>query len=171
MSRRALSAATLTVLVVLLAVGAVIGWKSLTAPFNGTQSSATTPTKKPSCDPRLTKGAPVRTSDVTVSVYNAGTRTGLAGQTQQQLVARGFIPGDVGNAPGNLGGVRFVRILAPSQTDPAARLVALQFGRHTFVQRSSQNLGPGVQVVVGDRFVGLVRAPRSIKAHASGSGC
>jgi hypothetical protein len=171
LSRRLLSAVTIAVLLVLLAVGAVVGWKTLSAPFPGSANAASTHSHKPTCDPRLTKGGLVHSTDVTVSVYNAGTRTGLAGQTQQQLVARGFIPGDVGNAPGNLGGVRFVRVLSHSRADPAARLVALQFGRHTFVQRSKASLGPGVDVIVGDRFVGLARAPRAIKARASGSGC
>jgi hypothetical protein len=170
MSRRLLSAVTITVLLLVLVLGAVIGWQALSAPLPGSDEPAAS-TPSPDCDPGLSKGDLVHASDVTVSVFNAGTRSGLAGQTQEQLTARGFIAGDVGNAPGTLAGVRFVRVLADTTTDPAAKLVARQFGRHTLIQKEDDDLGPGVEVVVGDRFVGLVKAPRQLKAAASGSGC
>jgi hypothetical protein len=62
-------------------------------------------------------------------------------------------------------------VVAPSRNDPAAQLVARQFGRQTVVQPSLEDLGPGVDVVVGDSFVGLVKAPRRLKAETAGSGC
>ena len=89
----------------------------------------------------------------------------------RELTARGFIAGETGNAPGDLGSVRFVRILAPKRNDPAAQLVARQFGPRTLVQPTAQDLGPGVDVIVGDKFAGLVKAPRQLKAQVAGSGC
>jgi hypothetical protein len=159
----------MAVLVALLVVGGVVGWRALFSPLPEEEPEAGEPT--PTCDPGLTAGDRVRTRDVTVSVFNAGTRSGLAGDTRRRLVARGFLPGDVGNAPGTLSDVGFVRVLAPRKDDPAARLVALQFGRGTLVAVTAEDLGPGVDVVVGDRFPGLVKAPRRITARADGSGC
>lgn len=168
MDRRSLSALTMTVLTALLVVGAVFGAKALFAPLPGSDDDETA-TAAP-CEPDLAKGELVRAKDVTVSVYNAGDRSGLADQTRGELVARGFLPGDIGNAPASME-VRFVRILAPRKDDPAARLVALQFGRNTLVQASDLDLGPGVAVLVGDAFAGLRNAPSEIRAKAPGSGC
>jgi hypothetical protein len=167
-SRQTLTAVTLTVLVALLAVGAFVGWRALFSPLP--DETGTAAGSEDGCADGVARGDRVRTRDVTVSVYNAGTRSGLAGQTQDELVARGFIPGDIGNAPDDLAIVRFVRVLAETRKDPAARLVALQFGKGTVVQ-AADDLGPGVEVVVGDRFKGLVKAPRKIRADAPGSGC
>lgn len=167
--QRILSAVTMTVLVALLVLGAVVGWKALLAPTPGGEEETPVATGS-RCKDGLAKGEVVHSSDVTVSVYNAGSRSGLAGQTQDQLVARGFIPGDIANAPEEFGKVRFARILSPSRNDPAARLVALQFGANTVIE-VAPDLGPGVEVVVGNDFIGLVDAPRRLKAKSRGSGC
>lgn len=171
--RRVLSAVTLTVLVALLVVGGFLGWRSLSAPLPDPTADAAgsgSDKKSPSCG-GFERGDMVQSKDVTVSVFNAGTRSGLAGQTQQQLAARGFIPGDTGNAPDNLSKVRVVRVLAPSKKNPAAKLVARQFGKNTLIQASDRELGPGVEVVVGNDFKGLKKAPRQIKAAAPGASC
>jgi LytR cell envelope-related transcriptional attenuator len=169
-NRQAISAVTIVVLIGLLVVGAVVGWRTLSAPLPGEDDE---PRKASGqrCNDGVTRGDVVRTEDITVSVYNAGSRSGLADQTQSELVARDFIPGDVGNAPVEMESVRFVRVLAPTTTDPAARLVALQFGEDTLVQATEEDLGPGVEVIVGDSFQGLVEAPTEIKARTTGSGC
>jgi hypothetical protein len=167
-NRRTLTAITLTALIALLAAGAFIGWRALFSPL--ADETGAEPGSAPGCSDGVARGDTVRTRDVTVSVYNAGTRAGLAAQTQEELAARGFIPGDLGNAPDDLSSVRVVRVLAETRRDPAARLVALQFGRGTRVQASA-DLGSGVEVVVGDRFKGLDKAPRKIRADAPGSGC
>jgi hypothetical protein len=48
--------------------------------------------------------------------------------------------------------------------------VARQFGKGTQI-REYEDLGSGVEVVVGDRFKGLSKAPRRMRAQADGSGC
>lgn len=168
MTRGRLSALTLTVLLAMLVAAAYVGWRSLTAPLptDGSTDAAT-----PTCTSQLQRGDVVQSGEVTVSVYNAGTRSGLAGETRDALVDRGFIAGDVGNAPDDLESVNFVRVLAPSRQDPASRLVALQFGRNTLIDEVEDDLGPGVEVVVGDQFLGLVEAPTKIRARSAGSGC
>lgn len=162
-SRRLLTTVTMVVLLGLLAAGAVVGWRALSAPAGSDDD--------PQCEEGVERGERLTSKEVTVSVFNAGNRSGLAGQTMEGLVARGFIEGDVGNAPGELARVRVVRVLAPNRKDPAARLVARQFGPKTFIQQSDQDLGPGVDVVVGDEYVGMVKARRAITARTAGSGC
>ena len=169
-NRKAISAVTMVVLVGLLVAGAWYGWQSLSAPLPGDDDRPQRRAKA-RCDGGVARGDLVRTADVTVSVFNAGSVSGLADQTLSELAARGFIRGDVGNAPEELGTVQFVRVLARTKTDPTAELVALQFGANTAVTESEENLGSGVEVVVGDRFVGLVDAPREIKARRATPGC
>lgn len=172
MDRRALSALTLVVLTGLLVLGAVVGVRTLFAPLPGAEGEeeAEAPAAVEACKEELVAGKRVRTKDVAVSVFNAGSQGGLATRTRDQLVERGFLPGDVGNAPEGLE-VQFVRVLAPSRRDPAARLVARQFGKDTFVQVTDEDYGPGVDVVVGSDFTGLVDGPKRIKAKVDGSGC
>lgn len=160
---------TIIVLIGLLAAGAYIGWRSLAAPLPGDDEPKRA--ERPRCNDGVARGDVVTPGDVTVSVYNAGSRSGLADQTRSELAARGFIPGDVGNAPTDLEGVRFVRVLAPNEKSPTARLVALQFGANTLVQPVKEDLGPGVEVIVGDDFDGLVDAPSKVKARRGGTGC
>jgi hypothetical protein len=152
--------------VLVLVVGAVVGWRSLTSPLPSDE-----PTDAATCAQELQRGDVVRTEDVTVSVYNAGSRSGLAGETLDGLTAQGFIAGDAGNAPGELAEVEGAVVLAPAANDPAARLVARHLGRGAEIRQSTDNLGPGVEVVVGDSFGGLVEAPRQLRARAAGSGC
>ena len=157
-NRRVLSAVTLVVLLGILVTGAYIGWKRLSEPVGETQ--APKKTAGPHCDAGVSKGDVVRTRDVTVSVYNAGDRTGLASQTMSELEATGVHRRRGGQRPERprrrdrkCGSWRAPR------PDPAARLVARQFGKHTLIQAVKRDLGPGVEVIVGDDFVGLVKAP------------
>ena len=166
--RRSRSAVTLLTLCGVLVVFGLLGWRQMTAP--GPWSGDAGPTAA-DCVEGLQEGELVRTTDVTISVYNAGSRSGLAGRTQEELLARGFLPGDIGNAPEGLGNVRRVAVLAPSKDDPAATLVARHFGKQMDVRVHDEDLGTGVAVVVGDRFQGLVPAPRRMRAQADGSGC
>jgi hypothetical protein len=171
-SRRTLTVVTLLVLTGILVVGAVVGVRALFAPLPGREEGESeSPTAAAEeCRAEIRAGKRVRSKDVVVSVYNASSQGGLAGTTREQLTERGFLPGEVGNAPDGLE-VQFVRVLAPSRRDPAARLVALQFGKDTFVQVTDEEYGPGVDVVLGPDFSGLVEAPRRIKAEVDGSGC
>jgi len=92
LARGVRSAITLAVLCLVLVVAALGGWQPATQPFakdasSGTDGSSCTSTHRT-----------IKRSDVTVSVYNAGTRAGLAGRTMQQLTDAGFavmVPGEL----------------------------------------------------------------------------
>ena len=168
--RTAVSAVTMVVLIGLLVAGAWFGWQSLSAPLPG-EDEEPAERSRSRCDDGWSKGDVIVTGDVTVSVWNAGSRSGLADQTMSELTARGFQRGDVGNAPTELETVQFVRVLTEARRDPAAQLVALQFGANTLIQEDAEDLGPGIEVIVGDRFVGLVDAPREVTARRASPGC
>lgn len=156
--RHITTAVTMLVLVGLLVLGATWGWRSLFAEVPG--QSAAEPT--PSCDALVIEaGGKVRAKQIVVSVYNGGTRSGLANQTMDALMARGFRTGDVGNAPSDIE-VRKVQVRSTIENDPRARLVARQFGKGVKVRFVEEDLGPGVDVVVGNRFKKLVKAPRTL---------
>jgi hypothetical protein len=75
---------------------------------------------------------------------------------------RGFIGGDLGNAPSDVE-VRGVQVWSTIENDPTARLVARQFGKDLEVRFSDEDLGAGVDVIVGNGFKRLIKAPRSLE--------
>ena len=160
---------TLVVLLGLLVAGACIGWRTLSAPL-AEERRAGHQRPRPACDRGWTRDSSGRATSRSASTTPAAG-PGSPARPRRSSTARGFIPGDVGNAPAGLGDVHFVRVLAADRQDPAARLVALQFGQHTLVQAPTATSAPGVDVVVGDDFVGLVKAPEGITARRAGSGC
>ena len=74
----------------------------------------------------------------------------------------GFKPGAVGNAPAGITVKRAV-VYTTKSDDPAAELVAKTLGKATQVVHSDEEMGPGVDVVIGDRFKRLdPKAPAKI---------
>ena len=165
--RHVTTAVTLLVLVVILAVGAWIGTRSLFAPIESDEAT----TAQPSCSAKaLRAGQRVATTQVVISVYNAGTRAGLADETMGLLTNRGFDKGSVGNAPAG-SGVKVAQIWTTRRNDAAARLVALQFGPSIRVKLKRVDLGPGVDVVVGNGFRRLAPARRAVVVRSPQSVC
>jgi hypothetical protein len=149
-ARRLTTGATLVVLVVVVCIMAVWGFRAVTAPID--DAPAATASTGPTCpaeDQTVTKY--VRRADVTVSVYNAGQRSGRAQETLALLEQAGFKPGEVSNAPEGIKVDRAV-VYSTEDDDPAAALVARAFGKKTQVVHSDEELGPGVDVVIGDKF-------------------
>ena len=144
MSQRTRSAITLSVLAVLVVGAAIWGWAAATQPLPGKVDTA-------ACETRTVQaGDKIYPQDVTVSVYNAGSREGLAGRVMQALVDAGFGQGTDANAPGSAK-VSVAQIWTTEPDSPAVALVASTLGRKTDIERRS-GLGPGVTVVVGDGF-------------------
>jgi hypothetical protein len=149
--RRLVTGATLLGLVVVVCVMAVWGYHAATAPIdaNGSTPSPTNALTCPPDDQTVTKY--VTRGEVTVSVYNAGQRAGLARDTMTLLEHAGFKAGAVSNAPEGVRADRAV-VYSTKDDDPAAELVARAFGKKTQVVHSDDELGPGVDVVIGDKF-------------------
>jgi LytR cell envelope-related transcriptional attenuator len=164
--RHLTTAVTLVVLLGILAVGGLVGLRTLLAPLPAAKPSAVA---TPDCTV-VRKGALVHARQVTVSVFNGGDRSGLADETMGRLRNRGFVKGDVGNAPSSAV-VKRVQVWTTQAHDAAARLVARQFGKKTRVRVVDTDLGPGVDVVVGDAFTKLAKAKTVIVATRSSSVC
>jgi hypothetical protein len=165
-SRRIVTGITLVVLCGILAAGAWVGWRTLMSPVSDDekQDAACSTTE-------VRRGDRVRSRAVTVSVFNAGNRVGLADRTRQGLVRRGFRDGGVGNTPSETKVVR-VQVWTTQPPDVRAQLVSRQFKGKVPIRVVRENFGPGVVVVVGNAFDGLrPGAPRSIRATRSQSSC
>lgn len=167
--RHVTSAITMLVLVAILVLGVMVGVNALFAPLPEDPEPVASPS--PTCAQKtVKKGQRLRSRQVVVSVYNGGTRAGLADKTMRALAKRGFKQGEIGNAPPEVE-VAKVRVFAAERNDQAARLVARQFGRNITVDVVDSDIGPGVDVVVGNDFDELVKARKVIVAKRSSSVC
>ncbi|WP_067437952.1 LytR C-terminal domain-containing protein [Nocardioides jensenii] len=151
MDSRQTSTVTMAVLAVICVFMALFGISQVT---RGLPTDSIVADEKPACETKTLKaGTKVRASDVTVSVFNASERNGLASKTMEKLITRGFGAGDSANAPSAK--VRRVEVRAATSDDPAAKLVAAQFGKGTPVVTDQEQLGIGIVVVVGSNFTAL----------------
>jgi hypothetical protein len=157
---------TLGVLLVVLAAMGLIGFQQLTAPLPGA------PSAKETCSGAEKQVQQfIRRNQVQVSVFNAGSREGLAGTTLEKVEEAGFRAGNSGNAPGGAK-VRRAVVWTTDASDRSARLVALAFGPRVKVRVTEQDLGPGVDVLVGNRFRGLnPKAPKRIRLPQAVESC
>jgi hypothetical protein len=169
MTRRHITTAiTMLLLCGILVLGLVVGYKSL---FSTSPSAGSTGTLGPACKTEKPhKGTRVKSKQVQVSVFNRGNRAGLAAQTLDALARRGFQRGQIGNAPSSAH-VKNLQVWTTRKHDVTAKLVALQFGRAIRVHLHKLNLGPGIDVVVGNGYRGLVKAPRSLRVKPSQKVC
>jgi hypothetical protein len=168
--RRLVTGATLVGLVVVVCIMAVWGFKAATAPIE--DDSTTAGSSGPTCGPEAqTVQKYVRRSEVTVSVFNAGAKAGRAQQTLDLLEQAGFKPGEVNNAPEGVT-VDRAAVYTTKADDPAAELVARALGKKTQVVHSDEELGPGVDVMVGARFKKLdASAPARIELPEPETSC
>ena len=146
---------TLAVLAVLVLLGVTWGWSAVTHPFpHKAAPLACYPTE-------LQPGDRVSAPKVTVSVFNASDRVGLAGRTMAAFEDQGFGSGDVGNAPKNTV-VHYAQIWTQDRHDPAVQLVASRLGPNAAIV-AKKHKGPGVVVIVGPLFQKLVPGRSSVK--------
>jgi len=163
MLRSVRSALTLVFLVALLVAAAIWGWGAATEPLPDAQDL-------PACeDTAVERRQKVYPDQVTVSVFNASTRSGLAGRTMQLFLDEGFSEGGSGNAPRGTS-VAHSQIWTSDRRSPAVRLIAGRLGPESSIVEGEQ-LGVGVVVVVGEDFGGLVRGAKNVKARRAGFIC
>lgn len=169
-SRHVTTGVTMAVLCVILGLAAVVGFNTLFAPLPGAEEEPAA-TGSPSCEPgQVKKGERLRSSAVTVNVYNGGTTVGLAGATLDSFRSRGFQGGASGNAPKGSKVLR-AQVWIQEGEEDAGRLVALQMGPRVPVVTREKDLADGIDVVVGNRFRTLVKAPRSVVVKKAESTC
>jgi hypothetical protein len=156
------TAVTLSALSVLLVLAAAWGWHAATDPLPAKVDT-------PICVPTdVAAGDKIFPEQVTVSVYNAGQREGLAGRTMQLLTEAGFAQGQVGDTPNAK--VPVVAIWADDPDSPAVKLVASRLGTDVDIAQR-EGPGAGVDVIVGDGFTDVVRGARSVVAEADTTIC
>jgi hypothetical protein len=163
MGQGARSAITISVLGLVLVVAAIWGWGAATDPLPDRADS-------PICvDRSIAEGEKVFPPDVTVSVYNAGTRDGLAGRVMGELTDAGFHEGNSGNAAPTVR-VSVVEIWTLEPQNPAVRLVASRLGDDVTVKRR-EPVGSGVTVVVGDGFTNVVEGRKAVRSPEDATVC
>ena len=156
------TAATLGVLALLLLFGVSRGLDAVSKPFPKSEDP-------PICvDSAVEQGDILRAGSVTVSVVNAGKRTGLATTTLDDLEARGFARGEVANLPDP--DVTSAQIWAPADRVAAVRLVRSYLGgKVEVVERESAVAG--ITVVLGSQFPGVVKGRFQVKVGTEGTVC
>ena len=160
---------TLVALCVIVALAAIVGSNALFAPLPGAEDEPTAAASQ-TCETPATKRERLSSDEVTVNVFNGGTRSGLAGATVDAFRLRGFRGGLIGNAPDGTK-VRRAQVWIAEGEEAAGRLVARQLGPRTPVVTPEEDLGDGIDVVVGNGFRALVRAPRFIVVKVDAGGC
>jgi len=146
---------------------AVWGYNSATAPIDDGFTVSTAPDDGiVTCSPGETESIVkfLTNSEVVVSVYNAGQRKGLATSTLNQLEERRFRAGAIGNAADS--SVEYAEIRAKESDSTKAELVAQNFGKKAQIvlDDDAELSGPGVNVVIGDKFNKLkAGVPKRIK--------
>ncbi|MFI6352723.1 LytR C-terminal domain-containing protein [Streptomyces sp. NPDC050743] len=124
----------------------------------GKKASAAGP--KTDCHPKADTAAQVKAlpkpGQITVNVYNATERTGLAKSTADELKKRGFKIGDVGNAPGEFDKkVKSAGILLGPAAAQKTSLQVLATQLAGAEQRTDARKGADLDLILGDGFKGL----------------
>ena len=158
------SALTLGVLALILLLMLTWGWSRATAPLPESQPTLG------ACEPwTVVEGERLDAAQVEVTVLNAGTREGLAGEVMAGFLERGFREGASTNAPTGTE-VAKVQIWASDKRDPAVELVRQVLPEPAPVVDTPYD-APGVVVVVGNAFSELRDGDTSVTARQEGSAC
>jgi hypothetical protein len=162
---RAYRVLALVVAAAIFAFGGVTGVRLLT-------SSADTADPAPTCTTKtVKKGERLDSNFVTVNVFNASNRSGLANRVTINLQANGFLGGTISNNE-SATKPRRVAILTDDPDDPRVRLVARQFKDKVAYRKPDITVDSGVIVIVGDDYSGLrSKAPTRITSDRDISAC
>jgi hypothetical protein len=162
-SARARSAITLGVLAVLFVIGAAWAWSAVTEPFPEKED-------EPACiDEAVDQGDRVTPGQIVVNVFNASSTEGLAGETMDALVRKGFAEGAISNSAVDVGGSGAV-IWTTDPGGPSATLLQTYLGKGTEIVDQA-TAEPGITVVVGEGFPGIKDGKHGVKAAADSYVC
>ena len=160
---RARSAITLAVLAVLFIVGVAWAWSSVTDPFPEKAEQAACTDTPYSAGDRITPGY------VLVNVFNASKTDGLARETMDALVRKGFAEGAISNTAADTGAKGAV-IWTDAPDSPAVRLLQTYLGKDADVVDQT-TADPGITVVVGQGFPGIKDGKNGIRTKEEGTVC
>lgn len=158
---------TLLFLVAVLAGAAWFGWRTVL--------SSATPAAGPACatpSPGTTQQAAAK--DITVNVFNAGNREGMATRTARDLERRGFTIGTVGNEPteSRASKAKIVAIRGRDKTAPEVALLAAQVRAKKPLIIADDREDPTVDLVIGNQFTGLAKkAPDTVDVESTAPIC
>ena len=149
---------TLLVAAAVFVIGGVTGVRLLTAGAGDPAAATAT------CTPKVVAaGTALDSNVVTINVFNASTRSGLANRALIDLQKNGFLGGRIGNSDSATKPNR-VAILTDDPADPRVALVAAQFKDKVEYAPADIDVENGVVVVVGDNYRGLKDgAPTSVE--------
>lgn len=134
---------TLLVLLGVLVYGAWWGWTNVAAP--------PAPPQRVACvDQKVVKNQ-LKSSQVTVNVFNGGKARGLAGTVAQDLRRKGFKTSRVGNTDAET--VSTTIVVGASKNNPEVKLV-LTFFKKAKV-REDKRSDHSVDVLVGNKYAGF----------------
>jgi len=166
----------LSVLAVTTAVG-VVGWGTweLVGVFTGGERSTQAEGRGTgACSSRaqVAEATPVRLpkpKDITVNVYNATTRTGLAKRTAEELEKRGFTIGEVDNAPPEFDKkVKATGLLLGSEESYRNHTLSVLGTQVKGAEtRTDDRKGEAVDLVLGDGFRKLTPEENATQALAA----
>ena len=147
---------TLIVLLCMLGYAAWWGYQQVTAPLPP-------PQREPCIQQPIEKGR-LQSSQVTVRVFNGGTKRGLAGDVAASLRAKGFQVSSVGNTEED---ITKTVIIAESKDNPEAKLV-LGFFKDATVREDPTRVDHSIDILVGGENAGFnAKAGSSIKVKAA----
>lgn len=153
---RTRSAVTLAVLTVVFVIGVAWAWSAVTDPFPEKEEQLACTDSTFAAGDRVTPG------NVLVNVFNASGTDGLAGETMDALVRKGFAEGSISNTSAETGESGAV-IWTDDPDGPAAQLLRTYFGKDTkIVEQATAELG--ITVVVGEGFPGIKDGKTGVKA-------
>jgi len=145
-------ALTLLVAAAVFVVGGFTGVRLLTADAGDAATAAPTCTSSV-----VAAGSPLASNQVTVNVFNASARSGLANRVLINLQKNGFLGGQIGNSTSAAKPNR-VAILTDDPDDPRVKLVAAQLkDDKNDIEYAAADIPveDGVTIVVGDNYRGL----------------
>lgn len=153
---RARSAITLAVLAVVFVIGVAWAWSTVTDPFPEKVDQAACTDSSFAAGDRITPG------NVLVNVFNASSTDGLAGETMDALVRKGFAEGAISNTAADTGNKGAV-IWTNDPSNPAAKLLRTYLGKDIEIVDQA-TADPGITVVVGEGFPGIKDGKTGVKA-------
>ncbi|GGJ43630.1 LytR C-terminal domain-containing protein [Streptomyces brasiliensis] len=126
-------------------------------------TGACPPKASPSARPTVALPAPAK---ITVNVYNATQRTGLAKTTADELKKRGFMIGEVGNAPAQFDKkIKGTGILLGPASSLNTSLPVLATQLTTAERRTdAARKAPTLDLILGDAFKTLTTKPEADRA-------